>query len=433
MTTAAPFRIRVHPCASVVEILCGIALLIGAAHAQASDWPQFLGPTRNGIYPGTNLAATWPKDGPPVVWQKAVGQGYSGPVVAHGKLILFHRRGGEEIVEALDARDGKPLWTFPYPTSHVDQYPSGDTGPRGTPVVEGGRVFTFGAEGKLHCLDLATGAKVWAVDCKRQFGARPGFFGLACSPLVDGDAVFVNIGGTGGAGVVAFDKATGKILWKANDEEASYSSPVAATLGGKRLAVFLTRGNLRGFDAKSGRQAFEFPFVPPIQASVTASAPLVVGDTIFITASYDLGAAALKATPGGLQKLWANDDTLSSQYASVVERGGFIYGVHGRLDVGQSSLRCVELATGKVRWSRDGLAYGTPILAGDSLLYLMVNGELLRAAASPDAFKELGRAQVLPFFARAHPALADGFFYARSKDKLFCLDLRAPAGGLRKP
>jgi len=414
-------------------MLCGVALLAGAMQPQASDWPQFLGPTRNGIYPGTNLAPAWPKDGPPVVWQKAVGQGYSGPVVARGKLILFHRRGGEEIVEALDARDGRPLWAFPYPTSHVDQYPSGDTGPRGTPAVEDGRVFTFGAEGRLHCLDLSTGAKLWAVDGKRQFGARPGFFGLACSPLVDGDAVFVNVGGPGGAGVVAFDKVTGRVLWQSNDEEASYSSPVAATLGGRRLAVFLTRGNLRGYETKSGRQAFEFPFMPPIQASVTASTPLVAGDAIFITASYDLGAAVLRVTPRGLEKLWADDDTLSSQYASVVGRGGFIYGVHGRLDVGQSSLRCVELATGRVRWSRDGLAYGTPILAGDSLLYLMVNGELLRAAASPDAFKELGRAQVLPLSARAHPALADGLFYARSKDKLFCVDLRAPTVGAKKP
>jgi outer membrane protein assembly factor BamB len=425
MNPTTPPRIRVHPRPSVVELLCAFALL-AAVTARASDWPQFLGPTRNGVYPGTNLAATWPNEGPPVLWQKPVGQGFSGPAVAQGRLILFHRRGGEEIVEALDARDGKPQWAFPYPTGHVDQYPSGDPGPRGTPAIADGRVFTFGAEGRLHCLDLATGAKVWSVDCKRQFGARPGFFGLACSPLVEGDAVLVNAGGTGGAGVLAFDKSTGRLLWKATDEEASYSSPVAATLGGKRLAVFLTRDHLRGFDVKTGKSAFEFPFMPPIQASVTAAAPLVAGDTVFITASYDLGAAALRVTPGGLERLWANDDALSSQYASVVERGGFLYGVHGRLDVGQSSLRCVELKSGKVQWSRDGQAYGTLILAGDSLLFLTVNGELIRAAASPDGYKELGRAQVLPFFARAHPALADGRLFARSKDRLFCVDLRAP-------
>ena len=408
-------------------------LLLVAASLQAADWPQFLGPNRNGTSAETNLAASWPKEGPPVVWQKPVGQGFSGLVASQGKLILFHRRGGEEIVEALDTRDGRPLWAFPYPTSHVDQYPSGDPGPRGTPAISDGRVFTFGAEGKLHCLDLAKGGKIWSVDCKKQFGARPGFFGLACSPLVDGDAVFVNVGGTGGAGVVAFEKATGKVLWKANDEEASYSSPVAATLGGKRLAMFLTRGHLVGFDVKTGKPAFEFPFVPPINASVTASAPLVSGEMVFMTASYELGAAVLRVTPRGLEKVWANDDTLSSQYASVVERGGFIYGLHGRLDIGHSSLRCVELKTGKVQWSRDGLTYGTLILAGDSLLYLTVNGELIRAAASPDGFKELGRAQVLPTFARAHPALADGFFYARSKDKLFCLDLRPAAGASKKP
>ncbi|MBI3874797.1 MAG: PQQ-like beta-propeller repeat protein [Verrucomicrobia bacterium] len=400
-----------------------IVALLAFGSARASDWPQFLGPTRNGVYPGNDLSSSWPKEGPPVLWQVPVGQGFSGPVVAQGKLVVFHRRGNEERIERLDAHDGREQWKFAYATHYVDDF-GFDPGPRGTPAIADGKVFAYGADGALHCLDFATGKKIWSADCKREFGARKGFFGLACSPLVEGGAVLVNVGGTDGAGVVAFDTATGKVRWRATDDEASYSSPVAATFGGRRLAVFLTRAHLYGLDAKSGQVAFEFPFMPPIHASVTGAAPLVAGDTIFISASYNLGAAALRVKENGLEKLWASDDAISSQYASAVERGGFVYGFDGRVDTGHPSLRCVELRTGKVRWSEADVNYGTVILAGETLLILSEKGELLRVAASPEKFTLLSRAQALPFFARSHPALADGLFYARGKDKLFCVDLR---------
>lgn len=401
-----------------------IAFCAGLLLARGGDWPQLHGPTRNGVYAGNDLAAAWPKDGPPVRWQAPAGHGFAGPVVAGGKVILFQRLGDEEVVQALDAKTGRELWRFNYPTAYVDRF-NFDPGPRGVPAVAGGKVFTFGAEGTLHCLDLATGAKVWGVETKRAFSARLGFFGLACSPLVEGKAVLVNLGGQDGAGIVAFDTATGKALWKATDDEASYSSPVAATLGGQRLALFLTRGQLVGLDAANGRMAFDFSFRPPMDASVTAATPLVVGEVIFISASYGTGATALRVVGGKLEKLWASDDVLSSQYAAVVERDGFLYGFDGRVDTGpKPSLRCVELQTGKVRWSREGFGGGTLLRAGDQLLALTERGELVRAKATPAGYQETGRAQVMPFV-RAYPALADGLFYARSKDKLFCLDLRA--------
>ena len=205
----------------------------------------------------------------------------------------------------------------------------------------------------------------------------------------------------------------------------SNSSPVAASFGGRRLALFLPRGQLVGLDAVSGQAAFNFPFRPPMDASVTATSPLVVGDVVFITASYGTGATALRVAGGKLEKLWASDEVLSSQYASVVERDGFLYGFDGRVDTGpKPSLRCVELATGKVRWSKEGFGGGTLLRAGDQLLALTERGELVRVKATPASYQETARAQVVPFV-RAYPALADGLFYARSKDKLFCLDLRS--------
>src|SRR5215471_10327383 len=189
----------------------------------ASDWPQFLGPTRNAVYPGLDLADSWSKEGPPVVWQKNVGQGFSGPVVASGKLILFHRIENRETVESIDAQTGKELWKFDYPTAYRDDF-GFDEGPRATPAIADGRVYTYGAEGALNCTDLSTGKNLWSVNTQKEFHAPKGFFGIACSPLVEGDAVLLVVGGRNGAGTVAFNKNDGNMVWKTSDDEASYSS-----------------------------------------------------------------------------------------------------------------------------------------------------------------------------------------------------------------
>src|SRR3974390_3194529 len=153
----------------------------------AMDWPQFLGPSRNGAYGGTDLASNWPSEGPSAVWQRSLGHGFSGPAVAEGKLILFHRVGDREAVECLNARTGEGFWSFTYPTAYQDEF-GFDDGPRATPAIAEGRVYTFGAEGMVHCLDLSSGKKIWEVDTKGEFQAPSGFFGMACSPLVEGAA-----------------------------------------------------------------------------------------------------------------------------------------------------------------------------------------------------------------------------------------------------
>jgi outer membrane protein assembly factor BamB len=409
------------------RLLLSFGVVVILTRASASDWPQFLGPTRNGVYAGPPLAASWPKDGPPIVWQRKVGQGFSGPAVASGKLILFHRVDDKETVECLDANTGKSLWTFDYPTVYRDDF-GFDEGPRATPAIADNHVYTYGAEGVLTCLDLASGKKIWGIDAKTDFRAPKGFFGIACSPLVERDAVILNIGGgNDGAGIVAFDKLTGKILWKATNDQPSYSSPVAATINSRRYLFVLTLANLVALDPANGKLLFQYPFRPPVRASVTAAAPLVLDDHIFLSASYGLGAVLLKITPNGPEKIWSGDDILSNHYATCVCLNGFLYGIHGRTDPGfepPASLRCVELKTGKVRWQQDAFGPATLTLAEDQLLILTERGELLRAPATPSAFKPLDRAQVLPTQVRAHPALANGLFYARSKDKLVCLDLR---------
>jgi outer membrane protein assembly factor BamB len=406
-------------------VICvSFMMLVGAGDALAQDWPQFLGPTRDGVYKGPPLAETWPTAGPRVAWRKMVGQGFSGPVVAQGRVILFHRVGKEEVVQSFDARTGNEQWRYAYPTAYRDDF-GFDEGPRAAPVVANGVVYTYGAEGQLHAIDLAKGHRVWTEDTKKRFGTQKGFFGSAGSPLVEDGRVIANIGGKG-AGIVAFDAKTGKVLWTATDDEGSYSSPMSATIGGKKLAIFLTRAALVALDPATGQVQFRRPWRARQAASVNAATPLVVGDLIFVSAEYGPGAGVLRAEGANLVDLWHSDEALTNHYATSVHAGGILYGFHGRQEFGQA-FRAVELRTGKVRWSQERFGAGSVTLVGDRLLILRESGELVLAAASPDAFRPLARAQILPEVVRAFPALSDGFLYARNENTLVSLDLRRTA------
>ncbi len=270
----------------------------------AEDWPQFLGPSRNGVYSGNDLAAKWPAAGPAVVWKKDVGAGFSSPVVADGRLILFHRVADKEVVEALDAATGRAIWSFEYPTQYRDDF-GFDEGPRSAPTVAGGRIYTFGAEGTLHCIDFATGKKIWRLDTHKQFQVEKGFFGAAGAPLVDNGRVLMNIGGAT-AGLAAFDAATGKTLWTVPNQEASYSSPMVATIHGSRHALFFTRGGVVDVDPANGKVRFDLPWHARMKASVNAATPIVVDDLAFVSASYGTGAILLQIMDSGFKKIWAS-------------------------------------------------------------------------------------------------------------------------------
>ncbi len=403
-------------------LACGVALAatLHGRVAQA-DWPQFLGPTRDGVYVGTALAATWPKEGPRKEWSREVGAGFSGPVVVGGHVLLFHRTGDEEILEAFDIHNGTPLWKTSTDTHYVDDF-GFDEGPRATPAVAAGRVFTFGAEGRATGYDLKTGTKLWSIDCKRSLGARKGFFGLAPSPIVGGNVVIFQPGGEDGAGIVALDALSGDLRWKSGNDEASYASPVIAEFGGKCRLLALTRDALLSLDPATGRSIFRYPWRPPMSASVSAATPLVLGDEVFLSASYGTGAILLKYSDSGPTPVWEQKDALANHYATSVYRDGNFYGFDGRQEQG-CNLRCVDAKSGNVRWNESRFGGGTLLIAGTELIILTDKGELVRAPISAEHFKPTARAQIMPFLARAHPALSDGRLYARSKDKLFCFDL----------
>jgi outer membrane protein assembly factor BamB len=387
-----------------------IALIVLAASLRGEDWPKFLGPRRDGTYQG-EIAKSWPKEGPARSWEIAVGQGFAGPVVVGEKLFLFHRVGSEERLERFEAESGKSVWVNGYPATYRDDF-GFDPGPRGTPAVADGRVFAYGADGVISAVDAESGKTLWRLDAKKDFDSKKGWFGRAPSPLVSGDLVLLQVGP-----VVALEVASGKVRWKTEDAEASYSSP--ALVG--KTAFFLTRSELWSLEVGSGKLNWKYPFAPNMDASVLGATPLVSGEHLFVTGSYGAGAAVLRLTNG--KEIWKSNDALSSHYATPVLREGFLYGFDGRQE-SRPAFVCVDFKTGKTKWRRDGFGAGTVTLVGDRLVIMLESGEIVLAAAAPDGYKEFHRAQILGNGVRAYPALADGFFYARSKDKLVRVNLK---------
>jgi outer membrane protein assembly factor BamB len=404
-----------------VVVLIAITAVAAGVSLLAADWPQVLGPDRNGTLAGPPLLESWGPSGPKVVWRKQVGQALAGPAVVQNRVLVFHRLGNEEVLESLDAKTGASVWRYAYPTTYRDDF-GFDEGPRAVPVVSGGIVYTFGAQGQLHAVDLTKGTRVWSEDTMKRFNVPKGYFGAGGSPLVEGGRVIANIGGDK-AGVVAFDAKTGTVVWSATEDDASYSSGVSATIGGRRSAIFLTRDNLIGFDVATGAIHFQRRWRARVAASVNAATPLVIGDSIFVSAQYGPGAGVLRVEESKLAEVWASDDVLSNHYATSVYYDGNLYGYHGRQEFGPS-LRAVDFKTGAVKWSVEQFRAGSITLVGDQLLIIREGGEMILAPATPQGFKPIARAQVLPGVVRPLPAIADGFVYVRNENTLVCLDLR---------
>ena len=426
------------PSPSLIPRVVVVAALALAFAPSTQDWPQVLGPSRDGIYAGPPLADNWGAKGPRVVWRKTVGHGLSGPVVVGGRVILFQRVGNREVVEAMSTGTGATEWRHDYPTTYRDDF-GFDDGPRAVPVVAGDAVYTYGAEGQLHAVNATNGQPLWHVDAMRKYQVPKNFFGAGGSPVVDGNRVIANVGGPD-AGIVAFDAKTGRELWTATRDGASYSSGVMTAVNGQRVALFLTRAGIVGVAPATGAIVLQHAWRSRSASSVNAASPLVVGDRLFVSAEYGPGAGVFRMDGGtlpfdsgsghpeqgrGVTELWSSNDVLSNHYATSVHRDGILYGYHGRQELGPS-LRAVELATGKVRWTVDGFRAGSITLAGNKLILMRESGELVMADATPERFRSLASAQVLPATVRALTAIAGGFLYVRNDDTLVCLDLRGP-------
>jgi len=403
-----------------------LRLLSGSGFAQrlasGEDWPCFLGPRQDGISRETGILKQWPAGGPPRVWSRRVGNSYSAPVTARGRLVVFHRVKGNETLDCLDARTGKALWSFDYPTEYEDRY-GYNNGPRSSPNIDGNRVYAYGAEGTLTCLDFETGRLLWQRRANQEFRVPQGFFGAGTAPLIEEGLVLLNLGGPDGAGVVAFDKLTGKTVWKASSDGASYSTPITRTINGKRLAVFFTQAGLLALDVKTGAEAYRFPFRSKLYESVNAASPVVVDDIVFLSATYGVGSVALRMGSGGLEPLWQNRTAMQNHWATSIYWQGFLYGMDGRHESG-SNLRCIEFKTGTVKWSADqGLGRASFIMADGHLIALGERGDLALIEVNHEKYIEKARARVLDYPCWTPPVLSHGLLYVRNENLLTCLDL----------
>jgi outer membrane protein assembly factor BamB len=407
------------PARRLITALAVVAGILTPFATLAGDWPQVLGPNRNGIAVGEKLAARWPKGGPKVEWHVPVGRGFAGVAVAADKTVIFDRQGDFEVVTVRDARTSQQIWSVKGSVRY-DSTIAPDDGPRCVPLVRDDRVYVLGVAGRLRCLALADGAGQWQRELLKDFDVTPSYFGVGSTPLLVGDKLLVNVGGRDGAGIVAFNIADGTTAWKATDEGASYSSPTVATIDGRQLAIFVTRLAVVGLEPATGNVRFHFAFGQR-GPTVNAATPLVIDGHLFVSASYGVGAVWAKLSPNSAQELWRSDEIMSSQYTTCMYKDSALFGIDGRQDVPPAHLRAIDPRTRKILWTEENFGTGNLILAGDKLLIMKTDGELVLAAADKSRYRELARAQVLDGTAQPLPALANGLLYVRDENTLKCL------------
>jgi outer membrane protein assembly factor BamB len=421
----------------------------GNSGKSGSDWPCFLGPLGTSVSTEKGIISPWPKEGLKIVWHMKTGTGYGAPSISKGKLFLFDRHGKNARLTCMNRTTGEFIWKFEYPSDYKDKY-SYNNGPRCCPVIDEDRVYIFGAEGMLHCVKAEDGKLIWKVDTRTEFNVIQNFFGVGSTPVVEGDLLIVQVGGSpegsnardfaelkgNGSAVVAFDKMNGKVKYKISNELASYAGPVFATIKGRRWGFVFARGGLVAFEPKTGKIDFHFPWRAEDFESVNAANPVVIDDKVFITETYGPGSALLKVKPGGYDIVWdeAKKDKKSMQchWMTPIVHDGYLYGCSGRHET--AHLRCIELATGKVMWSRPRLGRTSLLMVDGHFVCLSEEGPLLLLKVNPQKFDLVSHMEVIlpgekePFLERpcwAAPILSHGLMYIRGEGRLVCLELIA--------
>ena len=400
-------RLQRLPMVLSVSLLAGTAL--------AADWPQFRGPNRDGISRETGLLKNWPAGGPKVFWKAPMGEGYSHLSVSKGRLYTLFGEGNNEVAAAYDVNTGKQLWKVPLGRKFLSDQGNGS---RSTPTVDGDMVYALTAEGRLAALNAADGKKVWEHDLQTKFGAEPPQWGISTSPLVEGNLLLVDVGGSGGKSLVAFDKKTGKVVWTSQNEQAGDSAPIAITVGGVRQVVFFTGRALLGVAPKDGKLLWRVPW--RTDWDVNAATPLFVPpDKLYVSSGYGVGATLfqIKVADGkvGVDEVWQSR-RMKNQFSSSVLYNGHIYGFD------DSVLKCISAATGEEKWKESGFGHGSLILADGHLVVLSERGKLLLVEANPAGYREKGSSQILSGRCWTAPTIADGRLYVRNQEELLALN-----------
>ncbi len=393
------------------------------------DVPQFLGPDRSGILPTSRFSADWNTQAPRELWRRPIGLGWSAFAVVGGRAWTQEQTGDDEQVTCIDVATGRTLWSHAERT-RFSEWQGGD-GPRATPTIHEGRVYAFGATGLLLCLEAADGRPVWKRSVLEENGLGNITWGTSASPLLVDDLVVVTGGRGSGAVLFAYRKADGAPAWKAGSGDASYASPILATLAGRRMILSNNAASLMAHDPATGRLLFEHPWGGAKWPK--ASQPVVLpGDRVFVSAGYGMGCQILQVTAGepgttgGSGTLRAETAwkglTLKTQFNSPGLKDGFLYGLDDGL------LACVDANTGRRVWKDGRFGSGQTLIVGDVIVVQNENGTVHACAASPEGFREFGRIAALSSKTWNHPTVAGRYLLVRNDREATCWELPAASG-----
>lgn len=413
-----------------------VVFFLATLPLHAVNWPQYRGPTTDGRTT-EQIGHVWSGAGPKRMWKVPSEGGFSSFAVAGGRAFTLALKDADgakqESLTALDANTGKELWFAPLNFAKYDgggdsgaSENKGGDGPRSTPTTDGKSVFTMSSQLVLRCFDAATGKIVWTRDLLKENAGRNIQWQNAASPLLAGGLIYV-AGGGPGQSLLAINPKDGAVAWKAFDEKMTHATPIAANILGQPQIIFFVQSGLLAVEPKTGKELWRYPFQ---YNTSTAASPVVAGNIVYCSAGYGVGAGAAKITKEGGQLVATEiyrlrgNKPVANHWSTPVAKDGHLYGMFQFKEYGSGPIKCIDIATGDVKWEKEGFGPGQVILAGDRLLALSDAGELILIDPRPDGYKELARADVLDGKCWTTPVLADGRIYARSTKEAVCLDVK---------
>ncbi len=412
---------------AIVIVLLALLLLTTAtaAVAQSSDWAQWGGPHRNFTSDAKGLATTWPTTGPRRLWQRELGEGYSGIAVERGLLFTMYRKGDNEIAIALDAATGKTIWEYSYAAPFSPEYDmTNGPGPHATPLVAGDQVFTSGATGKLNCLDKKSGKVLWSHDLLSEFHGTLRVNGYSCSPVAYKDKIVMMVGGPSSS-LIAFYRKDGSVAWKKHDFKNSTSSPIIISVDGQDQLVAFMYSEIVGVDPNNGNLLWSHPH--PVDFGLNTSTPVWGPDNLlFISSGYGGGSRVLKLSRAGdkttVEELWANS-LMRIHFTNAIRVGDSIYGSSG--DFGPAPFTAVDVKTGKILWRHRSFPRASFLFADGRFIILDEDGHLLLATATAEGLTVTSKADLLTNKAWTVPSLSGTRLFVRDRKNILGLDLGA--------
>ncbi|HEX2267965.1 MAG TPA: PQQ-binding-like beta-propeller repeat protein [Pyrinomonadaceae bacterium] len=392
-----------------------LALSVSVFGQSNANWPQWRGPNRDGISKETGLLKQWPAEGPPLLWKATgAGGGYSSFSIANGRLFTMGLRGDREYVVAFDINTGKEAWATPHGGAFRND--RGD-GPRGTPTIDGDRLYALGGNGDLSAIEHRTRRLVWSKNILKEFGGSNIRWGISESPLIVGNKVLVNPGGPG-ASIVALNKADGKVIWKSQSDEAGYSSAIPVQVNGGTQVVFFTGARAVGLDLNDGRLLWEW--TRPANDVANIATPIARGNRVFISSDYGTGGGVVEITPAGKAQEVYFTNEMRNHHSSSVLVGDHLYGFSSAI------LTAMKFDTGEIAWRDRSVGKGSLVYADGRLYCFSERGVVGLVEATPAGYVERGRFKIetgdLPTW--THPVVAGGRLYLRDQDTIYAYDVR---------